>query len=378
MLQSAPFCTHMSHPELSTNGDPTGIEDTVASLANMAKAMLPPRTLVSETEDVKRYRQDIPAGFGEAFRERVTLLLSPTEQQHAFTAAREKRAVLTERIGALVTQAQERGEATAEDEERLRRLYDDLRYNDLVLHAVGKLTGDRYYCSLQTSHECRYVSPMTAASIDKAHKLIAGFTSGNAIGILTEPLMLDPTVPLKEQQHVKIGPSIGSWPGVCPFRKRISKRSLINWPAICARRRRSDSAQEAPHIYLRSSSRPPYTSTPMPASAAHSRELTGELHALCDHVRALGTDTLPQISRHPEQPENLEAIQRERAESYFQFALCRRIWWNLTPAERDLIRRIVLAEHPYHGRHLELYALESDCIAEVARLLADARDKARQ
>lgn len=138
----------MSHPELSGNGDPTGIEETVSSLADMAKRMLPPRTLISESEDVKRYRQDIPTGFGDAFRERVTLLLSPNEQQRAFAAAREKRTALTEQIVALVNKAQDTGEATPEEEEQLRSLYDDLRYNDLVLHTVGKLTGDRYYSSL--------------------------------------------------------------------------------------------------------------------------------------------------------------------------------------------------------------------------------------
>lgn len=38
------------------------------------------------------------------------------------------------------------------------------------------------------------------------YKVIAEFTSGNAMGIITEPLVLDPDLPLESQRMVKIGP----------------------------------------------------------------------------------------------------------------------------------------------------------------------------
>jgi hypothetical protein len=135
----------MAHPELAGEDDPTGIADTVNCLAQMAKAMLPPRQLVCETEDRHTYRQEIPPGFGEAFRERVTMLLTPDEQGRAFAAAQQESTLLGGQVVALVKKAQETHRATPEDEARLRTLYEALRYNDFVLAALGKLTGDHFY-----------------------------------------------------------------------------------------------------------------------------------------------------------------------------------------------------------------------------------------
>jgi hypothetical protein len=138
----------MSHPELAGEGDPTGIADTVKRLAQLAKAMLPPRQLVREQEDTQTYRQEIPPGFGEAFRERVTMLLTPAERGPAFAIAQQESASLGAQVVALVKKAQATHRATPEDEARLRRLYEELRYNDYVLTALGKLTGDHFYRSL--------------------------------------------------------------------------------------------------------------------------------------------------------------------------------------------------------------------------------------
>src|SRR5207244_1174722 len=128
--------------------DPTGIEDAVKSLAKMAKDMLTPRQLVCETEDTHTYRQEIPSGFGDTFRERVTMLLTPDEQGRAFAVAQEESAALGGQVVALVKKAQQTGRATPEEEARLRTLYEELRYNEYVLTALGKLTGDRFYRSL--------------------------------------------------------------------------------------------------------------------------------------------------------------------------------------------------------------------------------------
>jgi len=105
-------------------------------------------------------------------------------------------------------------------------------------------------------------------------------------------------------------------------------------------------------------------STPAP-SPAHTR---ASLHS---RILGLSRDWTPAPAPALGSRENLEERERRKADEFFQYALCRRIWWHLTPDERDDIRTMVLAENPSYRTRPEGYCFDNECIAEVRRLLAD-------
>lgn len=99
-------------------------------------------------------------------------------------------------------------------------------------------------------------------------------------------------------------------------------------------------------------------------------------HHLIGRVLQLSIETRLLISPEAD-ADTVEELMRFRAECSFQYAHCQRIWWNLTAAERDRVRWSILADHPLYKQHMDATAFEGHCIAEVARLLTQARDRHR-
>jgi hypothetical protein len=90
-------------------------------------------------------------------------------------------------------------------------------------------------------------------------------------------------------------------------------------------------------------------------------------------IRELASDTEPIAFPSFITAETLEEQERCQAERHYLYALCRRTWWRLAPPERDVIRTIVLAEHPYYRTHPEKsVSFEMDCVREVARFLDES------
>jgi hypothetical protein len=112
-------------------------------------------------------------------------------------------------------------------------------------------------------------------------------------------------------------------------------------------------------------SRPVSSTTQQPITAEAMRDLQRR-------VRELSADTSAAYVAVHDGPEDLQSIARRQAEDSFQYALQRRTWWRLQPAERDLIRSLVLAESSYYSSHPEGYAFEAHCITEIGRILLDA------
>ena len=92
------------------------------------------------------------------------------------------------------------------------------------------------------------------------------------------------------------------------------------------------------------------------------------LHAL--HKRILALSRAQEPMQSIDDVVTVEDVERMRAEEHYHYALSRRIWWQLAPEERDLIRSIVLAEYPSHGAIDASF--EAACFSEVYRCLAEA------
>src|SRR5688572_26951158 len=86
---------------------------------------------------------------------------------------------------------------------------------------------------------------------------------------------------------------------------------------------------------------------------------------LLARIGALSESTLPLIAREDPREEDLEAALRLDAERSFQRALCHRVWWNLSAAERDRVRRAVRSEWPEHRRRMCGPLFDLDCMEEI-------------
>jgi hypothetical protein len=100
-----------------------------------------------------------------------------------------------------------------------------------------------------------------------------------------------------------------------------------------------------------------------------------DLTALRRRLRYLAQDTAS-VQGPPPEAEDVESLQWRRAEASFQYALYRRTWWRLKPAERDAIRSLVIAEHPEYAHAPNATAFEADCIIEMHHLLAGPESSA--
>ena len=90
-------------------------------------------------------------------------------------------------------------------------------------------------------------------------------------------------------------------------------------------------------------------------------------------VHDLSIDMEPEVFPPLDPGENLETTMRRREEQAFQYALCRRTWWRLTPEERSAIRATILEKDSHYRQHPENHGFEFACYDEIHRILTHNR-----
>lgn len=90
---------------------------------------------------------------------------------------------------------------------------------------------------------------------------------------------------------------------------------------------------------------------------------------LVQRVRDLSLNTEPEVFPPLAPEESLETTMRRREEQAFQYALCRRTWWRLTPEERSAIRATILGKDSYYRQHPESHGFEFACYDEIRCML---------
>lgn len=95
--------------------------------------------------------------------------------------------------------------------------------------------------------------------------------------------------------------------------------------------------------------------------------------ALHRHIQDLSTDTRFEVFPPDDGQEDLALIERRKAESYFQYAFCKRIWWQLSPEERSQIRAAVFEENPFYKDRSQSSAIEMECIEKIRRMILNKK-----